>query len=213
MIRALLGLFSQEKLFTDRDDEASWLEIKEKILVTSPYKDEWLYGKLYDKAEVILEKIYHRHRLYIPALENKIDVKNLSWHFHRDSFNNRYVVSNKVDITNFSNEELCYLCFFLYLGGVVKGIGEVDRNISLCKKWLDYLINDRTYPPAFFLKGFILKYGVELFSKPNLSKSYEYLSRALELGEKSAAVELENFDDHFVLSNIESVHFDTDTWE
>lgn len=100
------------------------------------------------------------------------------------------------DKSGIANEYLFYVSFFAYLGGIARNIGMIYPDPEYAIDLLNYLIHERKYSPAFFLKGFIYKYGVRREDIPNLQEAKELLVTAENKGIGSATIELRQFDVH-----------------
>ena len=94
----------------------------------------------------------------------------------------------------------------MYLGGTVRNLGDIGQDYHMLSKTIGYLADEVNYPPAIFFKGFIFKYGLQIFAKPNPQKAQEYLSRAEKLGVGSALLELNSIHRYDALASMASVH-------
>src|SRR5260370_19422079 len=86
-----------------------------------------------------------------------------------------YAVRRDILRRQLSPEVLLYLCFFLYIGGTVKDVGQVNQDTDLMLQILDYLIAEKNYMPARFFKGLVMKYGVKVYKPPQISEAQELL--------------------------------------
>ena len=71
---------------------------------------------------------------------------------------------------------------------------------------LDHLINQRTFVPAIFFKGMVLKYGLEDYDKGEISGARKLLEEARAKGVGGATIELQHLNRFSVLDSIPSVH-------
>jgi hypothetical protein len=73
-------------------------------------------------------------------------------------------------------------------------------------KILNYLISERDFPPAYFFKGFVMKYGSEVSGSVKISEARELLTLAQQKGVGAATIELKHLDSFAQLEHIENVH-------
>ena len=59
------------------------------------------------------------------------------------------------------------LAFFYGKGGRQKNVGPVDSDPELMLRILDFLIDQKDFGPAIFLKGMVRKYGLKVYSQPD----------------------------------------------
>ncbi|NNM69543.1 MAG: hypothetical protein HKM00_06210 [Gallionella sp.] len=183
---------------TEPELENAFIELKKKILITNVYEHEQTYERLYWRIRAVLGQIMERHRHFVLDIEAKgADVRRLFIRReYRDADGGRheeYVVPNDLDLKRKESDELLYLCFFLYLGGRAKNVGSVEGDPKLMVKILDYLINEKQYHPASFLKGFVMKYGIEFYKECYPGEARILLEFAQRNGVGSAAIELHQF--------------------
>ncbi len=197
----------------DNELEDSFIELKKIILVTSAYDAEKTYEKLYDRLTTILAKILERHHHFVLDVEARKE-RLPTWslflpqkHHTREGLPyTTYAVPQDLSLETLDSGVLLYLCFFLYLGGVVKDVGTIEKNTDLMMKILDYLISERESMPARFFKGLVLKYGVKIYQPSNLREARSLLDIAAKNGVGAATVELQRFEKFRELEGIKSIH-------
>ena len=191
--------------------EDSFIELKKRILVTSPYTDEKGYERLYYRIKQVLGQIIARHQHYVLDVEAQDAGVHLIFRKqeHRDANGlpyYEYIVPSDLDLAPIKSDVLLYLCFFLYLGGQAKGVGAVEESPRTMLRILDYLIAERDYPPASFYKGMVMKYGEKVYSDTNSSRARELLETAQQKGVGAAAMELTHLSKFAQLDAIKSIH-------
>ena len=191
------------------DLERIYAELKKAIVVTSVYTQETKYRHLYHRLDDLLSKIIERHQHFVLDVEAKYDRVTISNLFvnqeHHTSEGMQYHLlhgKNNLSVDTVEPDLLVFLCFFLYQGGRIQGVGEVSPNPELMQRILDLLIAEKSYAPAMFLKGFVLKYGLKLQDKPELDEAQNLLTAAQKNGVGAAALELERFTSYrFLISS------------
>lgn len=190
--------------------EDSIIELKQKILVTCPYTAEAEYQRLYRRLTALMAKILERHQHFVLDVEAK---KSVPFGFfqpqnHHDSDGmsyTTYAAHHGLDPADYNASFLIYACFFLWQGGQAKDVGVVESNPTLMLKILDYLIDEKNYGPALFLKGMIRKYGLNVYSQSFPSEARELLEKAQQSGVGAAAIELSHLAKYSQLEDIKSV--------
>jgi hypothetical protein len=182
------------------DLERIYAELKKKIVVTSVYTQETKYRRLYSRLDDLLSKISERHLHFVLDVEAKYDLTTIANLFmdreHHSSEGMQYRLlhgKNDISTDSVNSDLLVFLCFFLYQGGRIRGVGEVSPDPKLMLRILDQLIEEKKYPAAMFMKGYALKYGLQLQEKPDLDEAEKLLTAAYQNGVGSAALELERF--------------------
>ena len=191
--------------------EDSFIELKKRILVTSAYTDEKAYERVYYRIKEVLGQIIARHQHYVLDVEAQDARVHLIFvkRERRDSNGlpyYEYIVPSDLDLAPIKSDVLLYLCFFLYLGGQAKGVGNVEGNPETMLRILDYLIAERDYPPASFFKGLVMKYGKKVYSETDSRSARMLLESAQQKGVGSAAVELMHLAKFVQLDGIKSIH-------
>ena len=131
---------------------------------------------------------------------------NQQQHHDADGLSYRtYAVSYKLDPSAYSPTHLIYACFFIWHGGQVKNLGEIESNTTVMMRVIDFLIEERAYGPAIFMKGMIRKYGLNVYSECFPAEAKVLLEKAKEVGVGSAAIELEHLPRYEQLAGIKSV--------
>jgi len=197
----------------DEDLEESFIELKKQILVTSAYEAESTYKRLYARIEAILGRILERHRHFVLDVEAAKD-RLPTWNLFQDEQHHTsegmqyttYAVRRDILRKQLSPEVLLYLCFFLYIGGTVKNVGQVNQDAGLMLQILDHLITEKNYMPALFLKGLVMKYGVKVYKPPQISEAQELLDTAAKNGVGAATIELQRLHKFRELEGIKTVH-------
>ena len=178
--------------------EHFYAELKKHILETSVYTQETKYNHLYHRLDNLLSQILGRHQHIILDVDAKYDRAKIMDLFvqreHHSSDGLPYnLLHGRSDLSmdRTAPDLLLFLCFFLYQGGRIQGIGEVSMNPELMIKILNGLIIEKTYAPAMFLKGLVLKYGVKIQSPPELDEAENLLEMARNNGVGAATLELQ----------------------
>lgn len=191
--------------------EEVFIELKKQLLVTSAYDEEKAYQRLYFRIKAVLGQIIERHKHFVLDVEAQpSNLRNIFvpqvLHTAEGMQYKEYVLPRNVEMSHLSPEILLYSCFFLWLGGQAKGVGTVDSDPDLMLRVLDHLIAKQSYPPAYFFKGMVLKYGVKVYEQSRLAEARELLEKAQKLGVGSASEELRLLYKHAQLEGIKSVH-------
>lgn len=197
---------------SDTELEDAFIELKKKILVTSAYKQEQAYQRLYYRINAVMGQIIGRHKHFILDVEAKgVDVH---YFFVRREHHNangmryyEYVVPYNLEFRSAQPDVLLYLCFFLYQGGQVKDVGTVTSDPQFMLKILNHLINEREYPAGSFFKGLVMKYGPNVYEASKSSEARVLLEFAHQKGVGAAAIELQQLGKYAQLDSIKSVHF------
>ena len=195
----------------DSEIEDAYIELKRKILATSAYDNEQTYRRIYFRMKALLGQIIERHKHFV--LDVEASAENLHRLFrreeHRDSNGmpyHEYAVPRDLDMRDTSPEVLLYLCFFLWLGGQAKGIGNVSSDPRLMLSILDFLISEKSFAPASFFKGLVMKYGTEVQGRVDSSAARALFGEAQKQGVGAAAIELQRLDKFALLDSLPSVH-------
>lgn len=202
---------------TKQDSEAVWVEIKGKILQTSPYTHEDQYNKLYKRARDLLGALIDRHRHFIDDFQaNQQQFSNVGSYLTEingqiHEGRERRVTSN-LSLENIPSDLLFFLCIISYNGALLKDYGLVSYNKWFVNRGVEFLISQRKYAPAIFLKGFVFKYGYDVFDTPNLVEARPLFEKAAQLGVGASLLELEHLDLHENLKSIKTVHMKNDEW-
>jgi hypothetical protein len=190
--------------------EDSIIELKKKILVTSAYTAEAEYQRLYRRLSKLMAQVLERHQHFILDVEAKgpPPFGLFRSREHHDSSGMTYTtfaVPYDLNPSNYDPDLLMYTCFFLWQGGQAKDIGNIESNPKLMLNILDFLIDEKSYAPAIFMKGMVKKYGLKVYSECFPTEARELLEKAHKAGVGSAAVELERLSVFFQLAGIKSV--------
>ncbi|ATG92565.1 hypothetical protein [Methylomonas koyamae] len=202
---------------SDNEIEDIFIKLKKNILAANHAKQEELYNRINDRLHELIGQILSRHQHFVLDVEAKYgytyirfnnynllnEIKPRPLDFQSGSY---FVVSSNIDLKNVEEDILLYLCFFLYVGGVMKNIGPIMPDTVLMNKILDFLIKDRNFYPAIFLKGLVMKYGVTV-DGPSFSKEAKtLLELANHNGIGSAAIELNNIHKYLQLDDMRTVN-------
>ena len=190
--------------------EDSIIELKKKILVTSAYEKEAEYERLYKRLNFLMGQILARHQHFVLDVEatRSVPVGFFRSEEHHDSDGMRYTtyaVAYDLEPSGYSPELLIYVSFFLWFGGQAKDVGIINSNPKLMMKIIDFLVDDKQYGPAIFMKGLIRKYGLKVYSECFPDEAKELLERARQAGVGAAAIELEYLAKYAQLAGIKSV--------
>lgn len=210
-------MFFKEKVepalqYNSSDIEGDFISLKKKILMTDPYVNQSRYEQIYEKAGVALDKILDRHKHYILDWDASHDASDLLQYLRPVIHHNavgaytHYALPRDIDLHNIPNDTLLFICIMMYLGGSVKHLGGIEQDYTELSNAISYLADDVSYPPGIFFKGFMLKYGLQISSKPNSHLAREYLTKAEQSGVGAATIELSNIHRYDELSNMASVH-------
>lgn len=197
MLSFLRSFIQDPAALTEQELEPAFVNLKNKILITNVYTESEKHNRVYNDLGIVLARLLTRHERYILDIESQagssIEIRNL---FHQGFMAPVYSPTKIQDKGSVANEYIFYVSFFAYLGGVVRKIGMVYPDPEYAIELLDYLILERKYSPAFFLKGFMYKYGVRREDIPNLRETKELLVTADNNGIGGATIELRQFDVH-----------------
>ena len=197
MLSFLRSFIQDPATLTEQELEPEFVNLKNKILITNVYTESEKHRKLYDGIGIILARLLTRHERYTLDIESQPgSYYEISKLFHSGFMPNTLSPTKIEDKSGVANEYLFYASFFAYLGGVARNIGMIYPDPEYAIVLLDYLILERNYSPAIFLKGFIYKYGVRREDVPNLSEAKELLIAADNKGIGGATIELRQFDIH-----------------
>lgn len=190
--------------------EDSIIELKKRILATSAYEAEAEYKRLYIRLNALMGQVLARHQHFVLDVEaaGSIPFGFFKPGRHHDASGMQYTtysVAYDLDPSEYSPTLLIYACFFLWYGGQAKGIGIVDSNQKIMMKILDFLVDEKKYGPAIFMKGMVRKYGLKVYAECFPMEARLLLEQAKEAGVGSAAIELENIAKYSQLAGIKSV--------
>ena len=197
MLSFLRSFIQDPTALTEQELEPAFVNLKNKILTTNVYTESEKHKKIYDDIGIILARLLTRHERYILDIESQLgSYFVISTLFHPGFMPSTFSPTKIQDKGTVANEYLFYVSFFAYLGGVVRNVGMVYPDPEYSIELLDYLILERKYFPAFFLKGFMYKYGIRREDIPNLREAKELLVMADNKGIGGATIELRQFDVH-----------------
>ena len=193
------------------DLEDVFIEVKRKVLGTSPYTSEKAYEAAYWRLRSLLAQILARHQHYVLDVEAKKPslVGLLSMKTHHTAEGMSYTgisISSNIPFASTASEVLLYLAFYLWNGGQAGAHGPIEADPKKLKVILDYLIEERNYAPAKFLKGMAMKYGLQPFERGDLAQARKLLEAARAEGIGAAEIELRHLDKHRILESVPSVH-------
>lgn len=182
--------------------EEIWVDFKSSLLATSADAKGTNYPSLYDRCKNILLTVIDRHKHLILDAEARLDI----W----TCINGSVIRTVTIGPQNVAIEALPGLILLAYTGGRTKtSAGEFLSNPRWVPEAIDYLINEKKAPIGLFLKGLVLKYGIELYLPPNIEAAEQFLTAALSHGIGSSRIELQHIGLHKALpSNISPVHPD-----
>lgn len=197
--------FKEPETLRDTELEDAFIELKKKILVA---KNDQLFEHLCHRIRAVLTQIMQRHQHFILDFDAKENDIRQIVRCRKDprSHSIEYIVPHDLDLMSVQPDMLLYLCFFLYLGGQIKNIGNVESNPQFMLKILDHLIDERKYSAAYFFKGMVMKYGSRLTNISKPSEARTLLEFAQKKGVGAASIELAQLDKYAQLNGIKSVH-------
>ena len=190
--------------------EDSIIELKKKILVTSAYKAEAEYQRLYSRLNVLMGQVLERHKHFVLHVEAK-GVPSYGFFISRTHHDengvryNTYALPSDLDPTRFDPNLLIYACFFIWHGGQAKDVGSIEADPKLMLRIVEYLINEKSFGPAIFMKGMIKKYGLKIYSQCYPSEARQLFEKASLAGVGSATIELTNLGKFTSLEGMESI--------
>jgi hypothetical protein len=197
---------------TLRPDEIEDLivELKKKILITSEYSTGADYERLERRLNSLMGQVLSRHQHFVLDVEASIPIP---YGLFRPKINHdgsgmrytTYVVEHDLDPSQYAPNMLIYACFFIWHGGQSKDVGPIDANPMILMKILDFLVNEKKYGPALFMKGLVRKYGLQVYSECFPVEARQLLEQAKEAGVGSAAIELANLSKFAQLAGVKSV--------
>lgn len=165
--------------------EDTWIDSKVELLVTCPSKNELAYSSLYKRCNELLRVIASRHKHLL------LDAEANSPLFY-------YIggaVLRQISIGNPDRIPMSILPGLILLsfsgGSTATTAGAVEPNPRFVIEATDYLIDEKKHPIGLFLKGLVLKYGIQLFLPPNINAAEEFFKAAKANGIGSAAIELD----------------------
>jgi hypothetical protein len=190
--------------------EDSIVELKSRILITSAYEKEAEYERLYKRLNSLMGQVLARHQHFVLDVEaaGKVPFGFFQAGQHYDSSGMQYTtysIAYDLDPSGYLPELLIYACFFLWYGGQAKDIGTIDSNSKVMMKIIDFLVDEKRYGPAIFMKGMVRKYGLKVYSECFPAEAKQLLEQAKEAGVGSAAIELEHLPQYGPLAGIRSV--------
>lgn len=203
-------LFKATTDIRDEDLEDVYIDLKKKILITTPYEHEQEYQRLYWRMKALLARILERHKHFVLDAEARGAQASRvlmprEGHDSNGTPTSSYVVPYNYDLTSIEPGLALYLCFFLYQGGQIRSLGHVDRDPDKMMKLLDHLIAS-DYAPASFFKGLVLKYGFEVYYPSKVNEARELLEEAAKNGVGAASIELLQLHKYLALADVKSVH-------
>jgi len=188
------------------DDEAledTWIDSKADLLVTCPNKSEQTYSSLYKRCNELLLAIVSRHKHLLLDAEANSPL----YHFVHSGTLRMITTGNLGGIPMSILPGLILLSFSG--GSTATTAGHVLANPRFVIDATDYLIDEKKHPIGLFLKGLVLKYGIQLSLPPNIDAAGRFLTAAKANGIGSAAIELEYLYLHKKrLCNATSIHVD-----
>ncbi|GGC13841.1 hypothetical protein GCM10007205_23420 [Oxalicibacterium flavum] len=206
MFRTLLSSLKNPATMTDENLEHEWVRVKEKVLTTCADTHRQTYNVAYDRASNILTTLVNRHRHLI------LDAECIQPFY---KFIQKRIGSQISTNVEHTSAPLLYgLTLAAYTGGSTSTSGSnFLSNPDFVMESIDYLIQQDD-AMGYFLKGLVLKYGLQLFLRPNLQAAKQYLLKAQAMGVGSTKIELQQFFTHeYRLSHVDNVHMDVNNYE
>ena len=190
--------------------EDSFIELKQKILVTSAYEMETEYQRLHKRLCALMGEVLSRHIHFVLDVEasGSVPLTFFQQEHHYDADGMKYTtysISHDIDPSNYSPALLIYACFFIWQGGQAKGFGIINSNPKIMMKILDFLIIEKKYGPALLMKGMVRKYGLKVYSECFPIEAKELLEMAKKAGVGTAVLELEYLYKYNQLSGMKSI--------
>ncbi|GAB3542871.1 hypothetical protein GCM10027343_15590 [Noviherbaspirillum agri] len=201
-------MFKDPYTMTVEDLEYEWIQLKADLMMTSPYKQELSYQRQYERARQLLKAVLSRHWHIVRDAECKTPF----YHYVRSGLIPHISVPT---LEHVQTETLLGLVLVSYVGGRTETTSvEVVPDTGFVQQTIDFLVNERKAPAAFFLKGLVLKYGAQLFLPPNPIAARRYLEKAMTLGVGAAKTELEFLALHErALTNAKTIHEDYNDYQ
>jgi hypothetical protein len=204
------GWFRSPAALSDEQLEDTWLDFKAKLLQTSPHENEKTYSTTYSTCTNLLTGIVHRHRHILLTAEARSPFYN----YVREYKNGIRTVESAMP-NNIPTEVLSGLVLLAYRGGrTATTCDDVLPNATFVINGISCLIHEKKDPLGLFLKGLVLKYGIQLFLHPNLQAAEKYLSSAKSEGVGAATIELAYLGrHHYKLDHIRCIHQDPNNYQ
>lgn len=189
----------------------SYAELKRKILVTSVYDKEMRYRQLYDRMKGIMRTILRRHAHFVldPIASSKLTRSQFSTtYMGAEELGRRPYLYLPEDAEKRMSSEAVLAAAILHWHGnyYAPDFGEVMTDRKATKKLLEYLITDRDYAPAIFLKGMMAKYGDEVYTEIRWREAYDCLTEARKRGVGSVDIEMEAMAEFKSLDGLQGVN-------
>ncbi len=205
------GWFRSPAALTDEQLEGTWLDFKTKLMQISPYKNENTYSTIYTTSRNLLAGVIHRHRHILLTAEA---IEPLCFYV-RQYPNSGIRMIESANLKSIPTEVLAGLVLLAYQGGRTNTVlEEVLPNPGFVIDGVSCLIHEKKEPIGLFLKGLVLKYGVELSLPPHLDAAEKCLLSARSEGVGSATIELAYLRlHHDKLDHIRCIHQDHNKYQ
>lgn len=212
MLSSLInGWLRSPAALTDEQLERTWLDFKAKLMQTSSYKNENTYSTIYSTCRNLLSGIVHRHRHILLTAEAKEPLYLYVRHYR----NSGIQMVESTNLNSIPTEVLAGLVLLAYQGGRTNTVlEEVVPNPHFVIDGISCLIHEKKDPIGLFLKGLVLKYGIQLFLPPHLDTAEKSLLSAKAEGVGSATIELAYLRlHHNKLDHIRCIHQDNNNYQ
>ena len=195
----------------EADLEDVFIEVKRKVLGTSPYTSEKAYEAAYMRLRSVIAQVITRHQHYVLDVEARKPslfglLASQTYHTSDGLSYTENAVASTIPYSSTDSDVLLYLAFYLWNGGQAEPYGPIEADPRKLTTILDYLIQDRNYAPAKFLKGMVLKYGLRPYERGNVPEARKLLEAARAEGVGAAEIELRHLEKHRSLESAPSVH-------
>jgi hypothetical protein len=179
-------------------------------ITTNAYDEASKFEAASLRCKEILHTLLMRHESHILNAMST-DKAFKFWFIYNESYGH-YAINN-FDYESENNETLLALALIAYNGWFISGLGTINQDKDICLTLTDYLLLDRKYEKAFLLKGIILKYGIYISCKPNVTEAKNHFQAAVDSGVGTAIKELIFIEQYRALECLKYNQGSETTWE
>lgn len=195
---------NEEPKMPDSDIEPRLIKSRAIAIGTSAYDESDKYEKAYWACKDLMRHVLERHKGYIDLV--LLDQKEmLSRALKKSTTDGEY----EIEVSGFqalNDDLLMALALVAFQGWAVPEFGKIQREITVCATYTDYLLNSRGFRKANLIKGLVHKYGADVYCRPDVEKAKDYLLLAIDAGAISAGREMRHVDMHKQLESLDSKH-------
>lgn len=179
-------------------------------ITTNAYDEPSKFEAASLRCKEIIQALLIRHESHILDAMVINEAFNF-WFIYNKSFGHYEIKNFNYEST--SNETLLALSLIAYNGWFISGLGTINQDKDFCLTLTDYLLLDRKYEKAFLIKGIILKYGIYISCKPNITEAKNYFQAAVDSGVGTAIKELTFIEQYRALECLKYNQDSETTWE